>query len=190
MKIFWLSFVIAVADQVIKQIIRTQFLLGETVSVIGDGFFRLSYIENPGMAFGIQPGNKMFFTLLTILIVIGLIVYQFQIRKDSLYQRLPLAIILGGAFGNLIDRIFYGVWFQMDTWFHGRVVDYLDFDFPDIDFAGIYMTRWPVFNLADMAVSIGVVLMIIFINKGSILDEDDEDGTVVSDKSSEAKIPN
>lgn len=182
MKIFWLSFVIAVADQVIKQIIRTQFLLGETVSVIGNGFFRLSYIENPGMAFGIQPGNKIFFTLLTLLIVAGLVVYLYQIRKDSLYQRLPLAIIMGGAFGNLIDRIFYGVWFQMDTWFQGRVVDYLDFDFPDIDFAGIYMTRWPVFNLADMAVTIGVILMILFINKGSVLDDEDEEETVVSGK--------
>jgi len=173
LKVLWFSLAIVFSDQLLKHLIRTRLLLGETVSVAGD-FFRLSYVENPGMAFGIHPGNKLIFTLLTLVIIAGLAAYFFQIRKEALHQRLPLAIILGGAAGNLIDRIFFGIWFQMDGWFQGRVVDYLDFDFFDIDFAGIYMTRWPVFNLADVAVISGVLLMIFFMNRAGQEDEDPE----------------
>lgn len=174
MHLIWLILAIAILDQIIKQVVRIQMVLFQEIPVFGD-VIRLKYIENPGMAFGIDPGNKLIFTLLTIAIVIGLIYYFFQIRQESLYQRVPVALILGGAIGNLIDRIFYGVWFQLDGWFHGRVVDYIDVDIPDIDFLGIYMSRWPIFNLADMAVSVGVILMIIFMNKG--LKTDEPDGT-------------
>ncbi len=136
--------------------------LGQSITVIGDELLRWTYIENPGMAFGIDPGNKLLFSIFTVLIVIWLCYYFWSVRNETLKLRIPLAIILGGAFGNLFDRLFYGIWFQQDAFLHGRVVDFIDFDIPNIDILGIHMNRWPVFNIADIAVSCGVIALIIF----------------------------
>lgn len=167
MRILWLSVFIFILDQVTKQIIRLTMDLGDSFSVLGEEFFRITYVENPGMAFGIDPGNKLLFSLLTIVIVLGLCYYMYTLRHESLSQRLPMAVVLGGAFGNLVDRVFYGLWFQEQPLLFGRVVDFMDFDFPDIDLWGFYMSRWPVFNVADMAVSTGVILMLIFMKNES-----------------------
>jgi signal peptidase II len=71
-------------------------------------------------------------------------------------------MILGGAVGNLIDRVFYGVLFDYAPLFHGRVVDFFDVDFFDISIFGYHMSRWAVFNVADACVTVGVILLLLF----------------------------
>lgn len=149
---------ILLLDQITKQLARIFLQPLYSVSVMGD-YFRLTYIENPGIAFGLRIGNKVIFTILSIMAVIIIFYYLFSLR-DHKILRLAFASILGGAFGNLIDRFLYG-----------RVVDFLDFEFFDINippfrllffnFSGYQMDRWPVFNVADIAVTIGM-FMIIF----------------------------
>jgi signal peptidase II len=71
-------------------------------------------------------------------------------------------MILGGALGNLIDRVFYGVIFGDAPLFYGKVVDFLDMNFFDINLFGYQLTRWPVFNIADASVTLGVLLLLFF----------------------------
>jgi signal peptidase II len=96
---------------------------------------------------------------------IGIFIYLYKIRGESVVIRLALAMILGGAIGNLIDRVLYGVIFGEGPLFYGKVVDFIDVDFFNIDFLGIHLSRWPVFNLADASVSLGVVLLLVFHRK-------------------------
>lgn len=136
---------------------------GQRIPVLGD-FFRLTFIENPGMAFGFDPGLnwKFYVSLFSLVASIGLVIYIFVVRTQKLSLRIALAFILGGAVGNLIDRIFYGVWFDYAGLFYGRVVDFLDFDFFDVTILGRSYDRWPIFNIADAAVTIGVLILITF----------------------------
>ncbi|MFZ0389171.1 MAG: signal peptidase II [Calditrichia bacterium] len=146
-------------DQLTKILARVYLQPVHSVSVLGD-FFRLTYVENPGIAFGIRVNNKVFFTILS-LIAVAVIFYYLLILREKHFLRFSFAIILGGAVGNLLDRFLYG-----------RVVDFFDFDFFNIqmpsfkflffEFHGYYMDRWPVFNIADVAVSIGMILIIFY----------------------------
>lgn len=171
MRVLLLSVAIVVADQVTKLLVRGGELLwlglrweglrlGESRSVLGD-LVRLTYVENPGMAFGIDLGGKLFFSLFSLVASIGIAWYLFRARSEPLPFRISLAMILGGAFGNLIDRTFYGVWFQDAPLFYGRVIDFIDVDFFDLSFFDYHLSRWPVFNIADASVTIGVVLLLI-----------------------------
>jgi signal peptidase II len=140
MNILFFSAIILAADQATKLIIKSRFDLRDSVSVIGD-FFRLTYIENPGMAFGIQFGSPVFFTGFASVASVIIFVYLYRIRHEKFISRFALAIILGGAVGNLIDRFAYG-----------QVVDFLDFGFGE--------TRWPIFNVADSSVTVGMILLL------------------------------
>ncbi|MEK9137990.1 MAG: signal peptidase II, partial [Bacteroidota bacterium] len=93
---------------------------------------------------------------------IAILVYLYKAREESFALRMSLAMILGGAIGNLIDRVFYGVIFGEAPLFHGKVVDFFDIDFFNIDILGYHLSRWPVFNVADAAVTTGVVLLLFF----------------------------
>ena len=151
-------FSILLLDQISKQLARIFLQPVHSVSVIGD-FFRLTYIENPGIAFGLRIGNKITFTILSIIAVTIIFYYLLSLRNHKML-RLAFASILGGAFGNLIDRFLFG-----------RVVDFLDFEFFDINvpsfqllfmkFSGYQMDRWPVFNVADIAVTVGMALIVL-----------------------------
>ena len=155
--LFAIIAVIVVFDQITKYIVKSSMRLYDSIDVLGS-FFRLTYIENPGMAFGIQMGNKILFTTLSVLAAIVVLVYLIRLKDERLPMRLALASILGGAIGNLIDRLL-----------HGRVVDFFDFEFIDIhipsfkllfiNFPGYELYRWPIFNIADMAVSTGMILI-------------------------------
>lgn len=173
MKIFYITFFIVLVDQITKLLVKginipslgikiSGMRLYDSVNVLGD-FFRLTYIENPGMAFGIDFGEsaKIYLTLFSLLASIAITIYLIIHKNAPLSLRLPLALILGGAVGNLIDRMFYGVIFNEASLFYGKVVDFLDFDFFNISFFGYTYDRWPIFNIADMSVSIGVILMLI-----------------------------
>ena len=170
MKILNLSLFIVLADQVTKLAIKGITIpvlgiqvhglpLGSSHPIIGD-FLRITYIENPGMAFGIDIGGKLFFSLFSIVASIGILLYLYKARNENFLFRVSLALILGGAVGNLIDRVFYGVLFNDGGLFYGKVVDFIDADFFNVNLFGYHLTRWPVFNIADAAVTCGVILML------------------------------
>jgi len=139
---------------------------GQRIQILGD-FFRITFVENPGMAFGFDPGidYKFWISIFSIIASIALIIYIYYTRKQTLSLRIALAFILGGAIGNLIDRVFYGVIYNYAPFFYGKVVDFLDFDFFDITIFGRSYDRWPVFNIADSAVTIGILILLFFYRK-------------------------
>lgn len=170
MRILWLSVAIVLSDQISKLWVKGISIpalgvnirgmqYGLSTPVLGD-FFRLTYIENPGMAFGIDLGGKLFFTLFSIALTFGILYYLYHARAENLAFRTSLALILGGAVGNLIDRTFYGVLFNEAPLFYGKVVDFFDVDFFDLSILGYSLSRWPVFNIADAAVTIGIVMLL------------------------------
>ena len=141
---------------------------GQRINVIGD-FFRITFVENPGMAFGIDPGLdwKLWISIFSLAASIALIIYIYIARNQPMIFRISLAFILGGAVGNLIDRVFYGVFYNYAPLFYGKVVDFFDFDFFNISVLGKSYDRWPVFNIADSAVTVGVLMLIFFYRKVS-----------------------
>ncbi|TAE89696.1 MAG: lipoprotein signal peptidase [Bacteroidetes bacterium] len=166
-------FSVLIIDQVVKLYIKTNFYLGEEVNVFGD-WFRIHFTENYGMAFGLEFGGKtgkIFLTLFRIIAVGFIGWYILDLTKKNAHKLyiISWALILAGAFGNIIDSIFYGVAFGYDAWFHGRVVDM--FYFPIIQttipeswpfWAGEDFEFFrPVFNIADAAISIGFVIILI-----------------------------
>ena len=167
-----MSLSVVIADQVTKLLVRgisIPFLginiigmpLYSSKSIIGD-FLRFTYIENPGMAFGIDFGWKSFFAIFSIIASIAIFLYLYKVRQESRVVRFSLALILGGAIGNLIDRVFYGPLFDGTPLFHGRVIDFIDFDFFNVNILGYNFSRFPVFNIADASVTIGVIMLLVF----------------------------
>ena len=164
MSFYWMGIIIAAVftlDHVVKYIIKTSMYLGQSFPVLGN-FFRITYVENPGMAFGIRFDNTAVFLSLSLIAAALVCYYLYRMRNENWLLQLALSLITGGAIGNLADRIL-----------RGKVVDLFDFEFFDISipsfqllglhFQGYYMTRWPVFNIADMAVSIGMIILIGYI---------------------------
>ena len=149
--------------------------VGESINVIGD-FFKITFIENPGMAFGFNPGSdfKFWISIFSLLASIGLLVYLFSVRKKSLSLRIAIALILGGAVGNLIDRMFYGIIFKYAPVFYGKVVDFFDFDFFNFSIFGRNYDRWPIFNIADAAVTVGILILVLFYKHHKEEDRDEK----------------
>ena len=141
MKILFASAIMVLADQISKTVIRSTMTLYESITVI-PGFFHLTYITNDGMAFGINfPFGIYIFSAISIILTIILFYYLWTIRYESILIRSGVAMILAGAIGNLIDRLFLG-----------EVVDFLDFMIGDLH---LY-----VFNLADSYVTIGMGIIL------------------------------
>ncbi|HWR89787.1 MAG TPA: signal peptidase II [Dissulfurispiraceae bacterium] len=134
---FLISFVILILDQITKHIIKTSLGPADVIPVLP--FFSIVYVENTGSAFGMfkSLGNAFFVTLSFVAIA----VVAFLVVKDE-QNRLGLSLVLGGAAGNLVDRMRFGY-----------VVDFLDF------FAG--SVHWPAFNVADSALTVGIILLLI-----------------------------
>lgn len=130
-------------DQATKILTKNYMVLHDSKEILGN-FVRLTFIKNPGMAFGIQIGNKTLFTMFSIIASVVIFIYLLKTKGDKKFVKVALALILGGAIGNLIDRVLYG-----------SVVDFVD--------VGIGDLRWPVFNVADSAVSIGMIILIAVI---------------------------
>ena len=157
--------VLVVLDQVTKVLVKTSMILGESHPMIGS-IVNLTFVENPGMAFGISWGDgKLILTLLTIVIAGVLVWYLRQIANGHWAPRLAVTLILAGAVGNLIDRALYGVIFGEAPLFYGRVVDFIQVDIPDITWLGDVHTHFPVFNIADSCVTVGVLLLLLTGNK-------------------------
>lgn len=139
---------VAALDQAVKQLMVTWLEPGQAVPVIGD-WFRFYLLFNPGAAFSMGQNSTWLFTTIQLVFVIGAL--WFGPRMDTRFEALGLALIAGGALGNLIDRLFRdpGFWF-------GHVVDYIS------------VGNFAVFNLADAAITVGVVVFVIatFIGEG------------------------
>ena len=133
----WSAFIIFI-DQITKFMVKNYMELSDSISVIGN-VLRLTFIKNPGMAFGILIGGKLFYTVFASLACVVILVYLFRLKPENYWARFALASILGGAIGNLIDRLMYS-----------EVVDFID----------IRVIHWPVFNFADIAITVGMVILI------------------------------
>jgi signal peptidase II len=174
MRVIYLTILIVIVDQLSKFFVKginIPFLNlningmypGESIPVLGN-FLKITFTENPGMAFGFDPGSdfKLWISIFSLVASIGLLIYLYTARKRSLSLRIAIALILGGAVGNVIDRMFYGLMFDYAPVFYGKVVDFLDFDFFNFTLFGRSYQRWPIFNLADAAVSVGVIILLFF----------------------------
>ncbi|HMQ69910.1 MAG TPA: signal peptidase II [Ignavibacteria bacterium] len=171
MKVLFVTLFIVISDQITKLYVKGISIpaLGinfegmpyqSSIPVFGN-YFKITFIENPGMAFGLQIGGKLFLSLFTIFATVLLFFFLYKNRKESFLLRLSLAFILGGAVGNLIDRVFYGKIYDYAPYFYGRVVDFLHFDFPNFTIFGKTIYSWPIFNIADIAVSLGFILILM-----------------------------
>jgi len=126
------------ADQLSKQLIVRTMEVGQSITVISN-FLYITYVRNPGAAFGMLPYQTAFFVVITVLVGAFIIYYYRLLAEDHKWLRLGLSLQLGGALGNLVDRII-----------EGYVVDFINF------------TIWPpVFNIADSAIVIGIGIFLI-----------------------------
>ncbi len=169
---------VLLVDQASKLLVKTQMFLGEHFNVLGK-YFQIYFIENNGMAFGYEFGGdygKLFLTLFRIAAVVFLgVMLSRMVKKPETPKGalVSLSLILAGALGNIIDSVFYGVLFGYESLFHGRVVDMLYFPLyegflPDwIPFKGgdYFVFFRPVFNVADMAISTGVGMLLVWQNR-------------------------
>ena len=188
---YFLIFIILLVDQLSKIYIKTNFVLGEEINVFS--WFKILFIENEGMAWGTEiPGTygKLFLTVFRLLAVtaIGYWLWDSVQKNSSTYLIIAIALILAGAFGNIIDSVFYGIVFDdshnhlatlfsekpYGKVFHGKVVDMLYFPFiqdypmPEwVPFLGGKPFTFfnAIFNVADMAISTGVGILIVFNKK-------------------------
>lgn len=198
---------VILSDQLLKIYIKTHFYYGEEINVLGS-WFRLHFIENEGMAFGMKLGQAAIGKLLLTLFRLMAVIFGFFLLKkivDRKYEKGAIicgSLILAGALGNLIDSMFYGLIFtessfhlaKIVSWgegygnlFHGRVVDMLYFPVVDtilpnwVPFVGgkNFVFFEPVFNLADAAISVGVFTLILF-QKKFIHKQDNQNTTVIA----------
>ncbi len=147
---FIAAVLIVVIDQLLKLLVVNTIKTGGSVEILG-GLVNFQYVENRGMAFGMLKDCRWVFIIFTIIVVVGVIIYMIKTKPQSKFLLTSLALILGGGVGNLIDRIFLGY-----------VVDYIQLSFFS-----------PVCNFADYCITIGTVLLIIYILFFSPINEKD-----------------
>jgi signal peptidase II len=205
-KYFLIAFIVIAIDQTSKLLVYKYMYLHEEISVLGD-WFKLHYLLNPGMAFGIRWENefgKLALTLFRIGAMIGIGYYLVRMVRKNAHPGflLCMALILGGAVGNVIDSTFYGVFLNntpdgsVTPWFHGQVIDMLFF--PVFDF---YWPEWvpalggeyflffsPVFNVADSSIFVGVLTILLF-QKRFFPEKAHETQTEIAEPLSQETIP-
>jgi len=135
------SLAVLLLDQASKWLIMAAMSLGQSIPVI-ENIFHITYIHNPGAAFGLLANRTSFFIAVSLLVVAGAVVFQWQRGSRRGVMPLALGLIVGGSLGNLADRVRFG-----------EVIDFLDF------------RVWPVFNLADSAIVVGAGLLVLVIWK-------------------------
>ncbi|ELV2912816.1 TPA: lipoprotein signal peptidase [Staphylococcus pseudintermedius] len=141
----FITLIILIGDQLTKFIIRTQMTLGESFAVVPKFLYITSH-RNNGAAWGILSGKMTFFYIITIIVLIALIVFYIKEAKNNMLMQIAISLLFSGALGNFIDRVSIG-----------EVVDFID--------TVIFGYDFPIFNIADASLTIGVVLLIIVLLK-------------------------
>jgi len=139
--VYLIALILLFVDQLSKYVIRQNMSLAESIPVI-NRVFHITYVENKGIAFGLFPQGHFLFIVISLIIILAIVFFARKKIIKSLKEKVCLGLILGGALGNLVDRLRFGF-----------VIDFLDFRI------------WPVFNLADSGVCIGGILMVFFLLK-------------------------
>lgn len=140
-KIYLISLILLIVDQLVKLLIKSTFKLHKELELIPN-FFSLHYLQNDGAAFSILQ-NKTYLLVIVAIICLGIMVYYIQKEKTfTKLSSISLGLILGGIIGNLLDRIIYK-----------KVIDYLSFTF--------FTYNFPVFNIADVGITVGALLLIV-----------------------------
>ncbi len=128
-------------DQASKLYIQQSMYIGESIPVV-QGIFHITYIENPRTSFGLFEYSSFFFVIAVLIsVILVILIYKKIIFKNDSFMYIPLTLVLGGAVGNLIDRI------RID----GKVIDFIDFRI------------WPVFNFADSAIVCGMLILLVHV---------------------------
>lgn len=182
-KYYLLSLAVIILDHVVKLSVHYNMDMGlpGEIRILGD-WFKLHYTLNPGMAFGMELGSdygKLILTVFRLIAGGGIAYYLYYLYTKNSHWGLLVCtgLILGGALGNVLDSIFYGVLLDnapfgsSSPWFHGQVIDMFYFDIwegiiPDWVpvMGGSYMSLWPIFNIADASIFVGVTCIVLFQN--------------------------
>ena len=144
-KIFTLSSILLIIDIIVKLVVKFNMKLYDSIKVIDD-FFYITYVKNTGAAWSILSGKQIFLIFISIVVIIGVIIY---LKNKNNYKKIEIiaySLLLAGSIGNLIDRVVYGY-----------VIDYLNFY--------IFNYNFPVFNIADTCIVIGIMLLFIDMRK-------------------------
>ncbi|WP_029906214.1 lipoprotein signal peptidase [Prevotella sp. 10(H)] len=180
---------VIIIDQVSKIWVKTHMSLYESIEITN--WFKIYFVENPGMAFGWKFGGKLFLSLFRIVAIFFIGYYLYRLVQQG-YKKgyiACIALILAGAFGNIIDSVFYGEIFSASyqghvasfvslgegysSWLHGNVVDMLYFPLINGTFPS-WFPVWggedfiffsPIFNIADSAITVGIFILLIFYRK-------------------------
>lgn len=139
--IIWLTLVVILLDMVSKYIVSKLLIVNESVMIIKN-FFNITYVRNTGAAFSIFSENTFLVMVISFMIIMGIILYISKNKPSNKIEKISYSLILGGAIGNFIDRIIYGY-----------VRDFIEID--------IFGWDYPIFNLADVFVVVGVILLVI-----------------------------
>ena len=136
LKVFVWGVALAIADQLLKKLFSGTMQLGESIPVL-PGIFHLTYIQNPGAAFGLFENQTLFFIAIAAFLLAFLAFAYKELAAQGIWVRYGMSLLAGGAVGNLLDRVRLGA-----------VIDYLDFRI------------WPIFNLADIGICLGATLIV------------------------------
>ena len=137
--IFLTAIIILLSDQLTKFLIRKNFQLNQSIALITN-FLHLTYVTNTGSAFGLFKNNNIIFIIISLIVIIAILASIKRIKENQKLLKFCAGLLLGGTVGNLIDRLFYGY-----------VTDFIDF------------RVWPFFNVADSAITVGIILLIILL---------------------------
>lgn len=137
LRFFIILLITVFVDLITKYVVMTEMIEGQSIPIL-PGFFHLTYIQNPGAAFGMLAGKTWFFVGITLLVLLAMLLAHKWISQSGRLYQWALGLVAGGAIGNLVDRIRFT-----------KVIDFFDF------------RVWPVFNLADTAICIGVGLILL-----------------------------
>lgn len=150
-KLISYSLIGVIIDQIVKIVISSQIALNTSINIIPN-FFNLTYVNNYGAAWSILTGKRLFLVLIAVITLVLLYLFFLKDKYINKYEQISYGLIIGGILGNLLDRIIYGY-----------VIDYLDFNIFGYDF--------PIFNIADILITVGAFLMIIEIIRGNKINE-------------------
>lgn len=140
-KIIILSGIFLLIDIIVKLLVANKLVLNESIKII-DNFFYITYVKNTGAAWSILSGRQTFLIIISLIIIFLLIAYLIRKKEYKKIEIIGYSMLISGSIGNLIDRIVYGY-----------VIDYLNFY--------IFNYNYPIFNIADVCIVIGIILLVI-----------------------------